>query len=64
MHTKSYKLNDNKLTVYISTLNSEKKISGCQMKEKKSCLRASPPTSFEACRSSFKPCHQPPLKAK
>ena len=35
IHTKSYKLNDKKFTVYIK-LKFLKKISGCQMKENKS----------------------------
>ena len=62
-HTKPYMLNDNKVTVYIYIKhNFLKKTSGCQMKDKKSCLKAL--AWLELAEGYLKPCHQAPLNIK
>ena len=56
-------LNDNKVTVYIYIKhNFLKKTSGCQMKDKKSCLKAL--AWLELAEGYLKPCHQAPLNIK
>ena len=49
-------------SIFISSIISEKKTSGCKMKEKKIMFESI--SMAGACRRLFKPCHQAPLNTK
>ena len=47
-------------SIFISSIISEKKTSGCKIKAKKIMFESI--SMDRACRRLFKPCHQAPLK--